>query len=330
MSVYHRVKASDLFTPAELDRVRHASDALGVLCVAHAWGVIAGAMALTAWQWWLAPLAFIVIGSRQLGLAILMHDAAHGILTKSKRLNDFLGQWFLAYPVFTDLVPYRVYHLKHHRSTQQPDDPDLELSKHFPITRESFRRKLIRDITGQTGYQQRKAAFASVIKRGQWATLAGWLGTNAVILAACIAAGFWWLYPVLWLGPMLTWFQVIVRVRNIAEHAVVPDNNDPFRNARTTIANPLARALLAPYWVNYHVEHHLLFWVPCYRLPLMHRMLKAKGITARMEVRPGYFDVICQATSRPSGTGGIQGGRGLRRRNEMLEGAPTGDVPATS
>ena len=74
-------------------------------------------------------------------------------------------------------------------------------------------------------------------------------------------------------GTMLTWFQVIVRVRNIAEHAVVPDNNDPFRNARTTIANPLARALLAPYWVNYHVEHHLLFWVPCYRLPQVHAAL---------------------------------------------------------
>jgi fatty acid desaturase len=329
MSVYQRVKASDLFTPEELDRVRHSSDLLGVLCVAHAWLVIAGAMALTAWQWWLAPLAFVIIGARQLGLAILMHDAAHGILTKSKGLNDFLGQWFLAYPVGTDLIPYRVYHLKHHRSTQQADDPDLELSRHFPITRESFRRKLIRDITGQTGYQQRKAAFTNVIRRRQWGTLAGWLGTNAVILGACIAAGYWWLYPVLWVGPILTWFQLITRVRNIAEHAVVPDNNDPYRNARTTMANPLARALLAPYWVNYHVEHHLLFWVPCYRLPLMHKILKAKGITNRMEVRPGYIDVIRQATSRPTGAGGAEGGRGMRRRNTMMEGQAA-DIPATS
>jgi fatty acid desaturase len=327
MSVYQRVKASDILTPDELESVRHSSDVLGILCVVHAWGVIAGAMALTAWQWWLAPLAFVVIGARQLGLAILMHDAAHGVLTKSKRLNDFLGQWFLAYPVGTDLVPYRNYHLKHHRSTQQADDPDLELSKHFPITRDSFRRKLIRDITGQTGYQQRKAAFANVIRRRQWATLAGWLGTNTVIFGVCIAAGYWWLYPVLWVGPILTWFQLITRVRNIAEHAVVPDNNDPYRNARTTRANPLARALLAPYWVNYHVEHHLLFWVPCYRLPRMHRILKEKGITARMEVRPGYVDVIRQATSRPAGHGGSQGGRGQRRRSAIIEGA---DIPATS
>jgi fatty acid desaturase len=81
--------------------------------------------------------------------------------------------------------------------------------------------------------------------------------------------------------------------------------------------------------VNYHVEHHLLFWVPCYRLPLMHKILKAKGITNRMEVRPGYVDVIRQATSRPKGAGGAEGGRGMRRRNTMMEGQAA-DIPATS
>jgi fatty acid desaturase len=320
MSVYHRVKASDLFTPEELERVRHPSDLWGTLAVAHAWAVIAGAMALTAWQWWLAPIAIVLIGSRQLGIAILMHDAAHGVLTKTKWLNEFLGQWLCGYPVGSDLVPYRKYHLQHHRSTQQPNDPDLELSAHFPITRASFRRKLIRDITGQTGFQQRKAAILGAIRRKQWRTLGGWALTNGIILAACIVSGFWWLYPVLWLAPLLTWFQLITRVRNIAEHAVVPDNDDPYRNARTTLANPFVRAVLAPYWVNYHVEHHLLFWVPCYRLPTMHRILKAKGITQRMEVRAGYGEVLRQATSRPPGAGGAEGGRGARRRNTMIEG----------
>ena len=327
MSVYQRVKASDLLSPAELDQVRRPSDLLGIAVVAHCWLVIAGAMVMTAWQWWLAPIAFMLIGARQLGLGILMHDAAHGVLTKSKVLNDFVGQWFCAYPVGTNLLPYRAYHLKHHRSTQQKDDPDLELSAHFPITRESFRRKVIRDITGQTGYQQRKAAFRNVIARRDWRTLGGWAITNAVILGACVASGYWWLYPLLWIAPLLTWFQLVTRVRNIAEHAVVPDNNDPFRNARTTKTNIFTRALLAPYWVNYHVEHHLLFWVPCYRLPRLHALLLAKGFGPRMEIRSGYVEVLKQATSR-AGSGGAEGGRGIRRRNRMMEGA-TQDAPAT-
>ena len=81
------------------------------------------------------------------------------------------------------------------------------------------------------------------------------------------ATGHWYLYFALWLLPFLTWQQAITRVRNIAEHAMVPDDNDDFRNARTTKANWLARMTLAPYWVNYHVEHHLMMWIPCYNLP---------------------------------------------------------------
>ena len=48
------------------------------------------------------------------------------------------------------------------------------------------------------------------------------------------SAGYWWLYPVLWLLSLFTWYQLISRIRNIAEHAVVPDNDDPLRNTRTT------------------------------------------------------------------------------------------------
>ena len=132
-----------------------------MLCVLHAWVVIGAAMALYAL--WPNPLTFvaavIVIGSRQLGLAILMHDAAHGVLMKTRWLNEWVGQWLCAYPVLGEMIGYRHYHLVHHRRTQQPDDPDLGLSAKFPITRDSFRRKMIRDLTGQTGYKQRKAQF---------------------------------------------------------------------------------------------------------------------------------------------------------------------------
>ncbi len=37
----------------------------------------------------------------------------------------------------------------------------------------------------------------------------------------------------------------------------------------------LERLFIAPYYVNYHLEHHLLFYVPCYNLPRVHRILSA-------------------------------------------------------
>jgi len=298
------------FTREELEGVRARSDWRGLWCIAHAWLVIGASMALYAL--WPNPLTFLVavvlIGSRQLGLAILMHDAAHGVLLRTKAWNDPVSQWLLAYPVFSDTIRYRHYHLVHHRNTQQEDDPDLSLSAPFPITRESFWRKMVRDITGQTGFKQRRAQIRAAFGRPGEPTgerlqtfrkrLGGSLVANLVLLAILTAFGKPHYYLMFWILPLLTWQQVITRIRNIAEHAIVPDNDDPFRNARTTYASWLERATVAPYWVNYHVDHHLLMYVPCFNLPKLHKLLLAKGYGPRMEIQPGYASVLKLATSK--------------------------------
>ena len=66
--------AKDLLTPEQLALVRKRSDLRGTWLVFHAWAVIFGAMAVfVAFP---NPLTYIlavmVIGARQLGLAILM------------------------------------------------------------------------------------------------------------------------------------------------------------------------------------------------------------------------------------------------------------------
>ncbi len=293
-------KVSDYLTPEQIRTLRGKSDLVGALLVLHAWALIAGAMAL--FVWWPNPLTFVVavmiVGGRQLGLAILMHDAAHGLLFANRRLNDWVGAWLCAFPVFTSLSLYRPYHLTHHRFTQQSQDPDLGLSAPFPITRKSLWRKIVRDLTGQTAFQRRREQFKSgiAVREG--------LIANAILWGLLAAAGYWWLYPALWLLPLATWYQFISRIRNIAEHAVVPDNDDPLRNTRTTYAGPLMRTLVAPYWVNFHLEHHLFMFVPCWRLPAAHRALLANGWRSRMEVQTGYRAVMRLAASLQEGRGG--------------------------
>ena len=122
---------------------------------------------------------------------------------------------------------------------------------------------------------------------------------NGIVFAALTAAGIWWAYPLLWLAPLLTWMMVITRIRNIAEHAVVPDSDDPLRNTRTTKASLVERALIAPYFVNYHLEHHLLFYVPCYNLPKLHAILMRSPYASKMEIQPGYASVLRLATAKP-------------------------------
>ncbi|WP_083777522.1 fatty acid desaturase [Brevundimonas subvibrioides] len=112
-------------------------------------------------------------------------------------------------------------------------------------------------------------------------------------------AAVWRAYFALWLLPMATWFPLVTRLRNIAEHACVENSaTDPFRAARTTRAAWWERAFIAPYWVNFHAEHHLFMHVRCDRLPALHRALVEKGHGDRMEIAPGYLSVLREATAR--------------------------------
>ena len=313
MAAAKRIRPLDLFTREEWEHVSRRSDLLGLGMVVHAWAVIGLAMAAAIWQPWLIILAVPIIGARQLGLAVLMHEAAHGGLSQNRRLNHLFGHWLSGAPIGGSLKAYRPYHLQHHKFAQQPEDPDLILSAPFPITKSSLRRKIIRDLTGQTYYKQRVNQLSNALglgirnqkgseNRSQNAREAviPFLITNAALFAMLTLLGHWWAFFVLWLLPMATWNMMITRLRNIAEHAVVPDHDDPMRHARTTHASLLERIFIAPYWVNYHCEHHMFMHLPFYRLAEAHRLLHKKGVTERMEVRHGYWGVLKSAASKPT------------------------------
>jgi fatty acid desaturase len=162
-----------------------------------------------------------------------------------------------------------------------------------------FWRDVLGDLTGATACR-RALAWRAPGGGGVAAVWSRWRGplvANAVLLAALTALGHWRLYLLLWLVPLATWYQLVSRVRDIAEHALASEDDDPLRNTRTVLAGFLARTFVAPYWVNYHLEHHLLVFVPCWKLPEAHALLVAKGYRPRMEVAPSYAAVIRRATS---------------------------------
>lgn len=296
MAAVARIDPKTVFTPEEWAALSARSSWRGLALVACAWGLIAAAAALFAL--WPNPLTYVLavmlIGARQLGLAILMHDAAHGALHPNQRINDWVGEWLCAAPVGGRLESYRAYHLKHHRYTEQPEDPDLALSAPFPISRRSFWRKVARDLTGQTFLKQRTAQLFGGRKAGEVvnASTTHFLIVNAVLFAGVALIGYWQLYPALWIVAMATWLPLVTRLRNIGEHACVPVSDDPFSHARTTLANPIERLFIAPFWVHYHAEHHVFMHVPCYNLPRLHRLLLDKGHGPRMTITRGYNEVL--------------------------------------
>ncbi|MEO1328413.1 MAG: fatty acid desaturase family protein [Pseudomonadota bacterium] len=311
--------AKQFFTPEEIRPLAERSDLMGAFLLLHCWGIVFGAMALAVL--WPNPLtwllAIMLIGSRQLGLAILMHDAAHNALFKTRSWNEWAGDWLCGRPILADLAAYRRYHLKHHRHAQTELDPDLPLSKPFPTTRASLIRKLVRDVTGQTGVKQRLQQIALAFELAGEAdkgdprseqlsqnfngpNLLKSLLANAALFAVLALAGVWWAYPLFWLLPLLTWYQLVLRVRNIAEHGAVEFSEDPLKNVRTTYADPVTALFLAPYWVNYHLEHHLVMHLPCWRLPEAHRLMLAKGHRPEMTIGRSYWEVLKRASNRPA------------------------------
>ena len=291
---------------ALIKRFSQRSDLMGAWMVFHVWTVciLAGAVAVIWPNVITIPLAILIIGSRQHGMAILVHEAAHGVLFSNRKLNHFIGQYVLAAPYGGDMQAYRHYHLEHHKYAQSDNDPDIGLSAKFPVSEDSLRRKFFRDITGQTFLRIRLAQMSpdkmdgidgsdAFQKTSPWPTII----FNLMMFAALANWGYWWAYFVLWALPLMTWFFAVLRLRNIAEHAMTTNDDNPLTHARTTQANWIERIFFAPYYVNYHVEHHAYMYVPCYNLPALHRAMLAKGHGEEMETKKSYRDVLRVATT---------------------------------
>jgi fatty acid desaturase len=123
--------------------------------------------------------------------------------------------------------------------------------------------------------------------------------TNVILLGILVAAGHPLLY-LLWVGAWFSPYSLITRIRSIAEHSMVPDTTDEMKNTRTTLPRWWERLLIAPNYVNYHLEHHLIMTVPHYHLPRMHRLLRDRGVLDDACVVTGYPAVLRAAASRPA------------------------------
>ena len=246
-------------------------------------------------------VAFILLPGRQLGLSVLMHECAHKTLFKSDWCNNFFGHWFCALPVFNDLHKYRDEHMIHHRGVGTSEDPDLGNYESYPIEFASFRRKVLRDLTGRTGmrslgailfFTKEKELETSSSKRTYRPLLRIIVSQFSLLLIfANLGAGWFYL---IWVAVFMTTFMLVIRVRQVAEHGGVPDLYDPnpLKNTRTVDAPWWQRFLLAPNWVNFHMVHHLMPGVPCYRLRSFRQKLKKSGVLNEVPNFLGYGQLI--------------------------------------
>jgi len=254
------------------------------------WNVYAGAAGYIA--------AVVWIGARQHAIAILMHEAAHYRLFRSRVLNDLLGELLVGWPMLLSMRAYRRLHFAHHRCPNTDDDPDwmLRLNRdwQFPKTRWDLLRIFALDIFGLHVRDQLEFFGRYAWDKGQKKTWLDYLA--AVYFGGLIFVlswySLWTLFLLYWVVPLMTWLKVALRLRTIGEHYAL-EYDHIFRQTRTTYPTLLERLLIAPKNIAYHLDHHLYPSVPFYNLPVLHQaLLQHDEFRTQSHLTRSYLQVL--------------------------------------
>ena len=291
---------SDVLSAPEIERITRRSNAKGAWAILCQWlGVVAIFVFVAVWtNPFTVIIGILLLGGRQLGFGILQHECGHKTLFSAPQLNQLVGDWLVSPPGLSNMNAYMRSHYPHHRLAGTHDDPDLSNYRAYPVSRTRLRRKLLRDITGQTGIRTirfigRNIRHLNVLDtENRNCTLRG-IVANLLMLFVLVSFGEGWLY-LMWPAAIIFVQPLVSRIRQIAEHAAVPDlyNLDARQNTRTVYGSWLSRLMICPHHVNYHLEHHLLPSVPKYNLALMHRLLKDKGYYDGVYFPRGYVELL--------------------------------------
>lgn len=310
--------------PDVLARLTRVDPRRGLWSTLNSFGLVAVLLALGVFGWhlvWPPVLAVLLMPAAQHRLAILSHEATHYRLFNARALNDMAG-WLASALIGVSVYGYRVIHRLHHNHLYEKIDPDMPLQAGYPRGRRYLLRKLVKDVAGFTFWKNYAYFFGAPAmnrdtggrggKSGdpladttpalrRQALVDRWrvIGFQLTLVVALAWGGWLHFYLVLWVLPLLTLYQAVLRLRAVCEHGAPEDTASPLTAARTNVALPLlARFYLFPHHVNYHIEHHLYPAVPHYHLPAMHLELRRNGVLDGAEVRP-FASTLARIFSDP-------------------------------
>ena len=276
---------------ASLREIANLRNALTVASVVAAPLLIVIAVA-TRTTWWSIAVGFMLMGMVQTRMYILHHEAAHRLLFSNRTINDIVGVNILGWlPLGTGTHHYRRVHANHHRDEFGQNEPDFLLYAFYPISQASMRRKLRRDATGVSAYRMLKPRFTGLRNREFRMLSLRFFAGQVLVLIVFFLLRAPLLYPVLWVLPYITWYQVQNRLRAIAEHGGMTRSDDRRQTTHLVAQHPIARVLIAPYSVGYHLAHHVDSGVPFRNLPVLHRALQDGGYFEDVYLWPSYTEL---------------------------------------
>ncbi len=300
--------------------VRNAGAVLWVLALPFltAAGAVLAYNRINAASWattplvrWIAVAAMLVVaisivGGAQLRMFVLHHEAAHRLLFSSRLFNDLVGINILGWiPFGAGRHAYRRIHTRHHRDEFGPDEPDFLLYSFYPIERGSMFRKLLRDATGVSAWRIVKPLVTGIAKPGRRITSLRFYLVQLLIFVAFAFTGHPWLYLVLWVFPFAVVYQILNRLRAIAEHGGMTRSPDRRMTTHHVEQFWLTQRWLAPYQVGHHLAHHVDSGVPFRNLPKLTKALTEDGYITN-EITWTSYRALWQAQSHGAQPQGAQ------------------------
>ena len=236
---------------------------------------------------WIA--AALLMGISQNRLFILHHEAAHRTLFSNRKINDLIGINVIGLLTFgTGSHGYRIGHMNHHRDEFGPKEPDFLLYSFYPISKSSMRRKVIRDAAGVSAIRILRPRFLRLNESRHRILTMMFLFGQAAVYSIFALTGHPWLYLFLWIAPWAFIYQVLNRLRAIAEHGGMTRAKDRRCTTHQVNQSLLARALITPVGVGYHLAHHVDMTVPWRNLALLHQALVEDGYLTKDLIWPNY------------------------------------------
>jgi fatty acid desaturase len=269
-----------------------------IWAIASQWLVIAAAVAASLiWRHWpVYVVAGIVIATRQHALGVLVHEAAHYRLFRRRDFGDVISDFFLAFPSGISTSVYRGHHFEHHKFVNTNNDPNIQLVAGdedwlWPKLPWECAKIFAHDLIGINCHYMANTLWSwSPWNLTKWERLRVILFVAALVTTLTLIGG-WKLFFILWILPGATTLTLINRMRNLAEHYGVENENE--LNASRHV-QPIwwERLIFAPCNICYHLEHHLFPSVPFYNLPQLHaRLMQQDVFRAQAHLTQSYTGI---------------------------------------
>ena len=247
-----------------------------------------------------------LMGIIQNTLATFIHEAAHGHVFTNKTLNDKLGHFFFAAPLFSYLEDYRFLHWEHHRHTGKINkDPELMLYRRMGLKTNNFtsREVVMIFIKSLTGIHAIKGLlflnkfYLSKRKEGlikkpglfEHASIAFWFIAIPFLMWKMNMLGT---YLLVWIVPSYTFFTTMLLWHGFGEH-IREKESCLCENTFSHNFDFFTTQILYPINSSYHLEHHLYPQLPWHSLKRFRHWAETnseyKRLGSKLEAEAYFF-----------------------------------------